>query len=363
MKRIFIFSKATPEELPPVMSLAMSSRDLDMEVHLITQNISDSNRKKLSDEHIHLENLINKKGSSIPGKLLHWYRYRKFAVSILKKNINGTDYIWVSGADTAISIGNKILKKYSFYLQLNELCDDEKLYLFLIRKLVKSACQIVVPEVNRAWIIQVLYKLKRRPCVLANKPHSFDAIFNEDNTIKKVLAQIKTEKSKNKLVIIYQGYITFNRNLTNLLKIAEKYKNSVTVVLMGKDEGALATYRNINPALIYISHINAPNHLLITQACDAGIIVYKPTYLNNIYCAPNKIWEYSRFGLAIIGNNIPGLNAIEEQQMGILVDIDDLEDIDNKMNTLKQRIEEFHENAVKFYNNYNYSAELLKILK
>ena len=43
--RIYIFSKATPEQLPPIIALSMYCIELGYDVQLITQNTSLNNLK------------------------------------------------------------------------------------------------------------------------------------------------------------------------------------------------------------------------------------------------------------------------------------------------------------------------------
>ena len=57
----------------------------------------------------------------------------------------------------------------------------------------------------------------------------------------------------------------------------------------------------------YVSYIPAPYHLEITSYAHIGIVFYRDDCLNKVFCAPNKIYEYSGFGIPMLANNIPGL--------------------------------------------------------
>src|SRR5690606_29023610 len=76
--------------------------------------------------------------------------------------------IWLSSADTAMPLIGKIYQ-YPFILQINELYDKYFIYRYFLKKISKYATSIVVPEYNRANIIQVWYKLDKLPFVLPNK--------------------------------------------------------------------------------------------------------------------------------------------------------------------------------------------------
>jgi hypothetical protein len=43
------------------------------------------------------------------------------------------------------------------------------------------------------------------------------------------------------------------------------------------------------------------------------MLLYAPTELNNVYCAPNKVFEYAYFGLGMIFPNYPGLRPLEKE--------------------------------------------------
>ena len=57
----------------------------------------------------------------------------------------------------------------------------------------------------------------------------------------------------------------------------------------------------------YVSYIPAPYHLEITSYAHIGIVFYRNDSLNKVFCAPNKIYEYSGFGIPMLANDIPGL--------------------------------------------------------
>jgi glycosyltransferase involved in cell wall biosynthesis len=47
-----------------------------------------------------------------------------------------------------------------------------------------------------------------------------------------------------------------------------------------------------------------------TAAADAGVIPYQPTCLNNLYCTPNKLFEFIAAGLPILASDLPEIRAI-----------------------------------------------------
>ena len=103
-------------------------------------------------------------------------------------------------------------------------------------------------------------------------------------------------------------------------------------------------------------YITAPYHLEVTSHAFIGILIYAPVYgtftspLNSIYCAPNKLYEFSHFGIPMIGNNIPGLKyTIESYKMGCCLPFFNAESLKNAITDLTDNYETYAENARRFY--------------
>ena len=71
--------------------------------------------------------------------------------------------------------------------------------------------------------------------------------------------------------------------------------------------------------IIFIPFIKPPFHLEITRTAHIGVLSYFPrpynigSVINPIYCAPNKIYEYAKYGKPMLSNDIPGLHYIFTQ--------------------------------------------------
>jgi hypothetical protein len=359
--KFIIFSKASIQVYPLIISLAYAAKELNFEVEIVTQNINLKLKNELSFNGINVFSIINKEYKLKVLKYIHWYRFAKFA----KKKIlfaEEPSVLWVTGADTAICMGKKTLKKRKFYFQINELYDKLPFYLKHLEKITKLAYKNIVPEKNRAAIFQVWFGLKTQPFVLPNKPFFDDGlILKGENIYKKHIDFLKKEKENNKTIFLYQGHLGNDRNFSKLLEIISK-KNNILVVLMGMDHELLDKYQKICPFIYHIPHIPAPFHLSITKYADIGILVYLPISLNNIYCAPNKIWEYTKYGLALISNNIIGLEDITNMNLGVQFDINDTDEINNQMEVLLSNIKYYQKNSTLFYENLNYKEKLKHIL-
>jgi glycosyltransferase involved in cell wall biosynthesis len=50
----------------------------------------------------------------------------------------------------------------------------------------------------------------------------------------------------------------------------------------------------------------------ITAVADVGIVTYPFHGLNNVYCAPNKVFEYAQAGVPIVATDQPPLRRLVE---------------------------------------------------
>jgi glycosyltransferase involved in cell wall biosynthesis len=70
-------------------------------------------------------------------------------------------------------------------------------------------------------------------------------------------------------------------------------------------------------------HGAVPQHELLrfTASADAGLIPYQATCLNNLYCTPNKLFEYIAAGLPIVACDLPELRrVIGDNGIGLIID-------------------------------------------
>jgi glycosyltransferase involved in cell wall biosynthesis len=93
--------------------------------------------------------------------------------------------------------------------------------------------------------------------------------------------------------------------------------------------------------IVLIDFIEPPNHLQLTANCDVGVILYAPINLNNIYCAPNKIFEYASYGLSQLLPFYPGIENLNRQyNLGSTCDPEDPASIKDALVKLLERDKE-----------------------
>lgn len=346
--KIAILCKGNVSSIPPVINSIIELLKLNVHVHLICGNIEDQTVDYLLsiDKNIFIEKI-----QSSNNKFSKWYNFHRYAWARIKKI--KFDLLWISTGDTALCLGYNI-KKYKYILNILELYDSAPLYKKLLKRMAQNAHKVIVPEYNRACILRVWWNLKETPLVIPNKPQFL--ITEKDLEIENIIQEINSKK-KDRKIILYQGLITPHRKLDILTEVSFKLKDKFFLVLMGPDFDYVDKLRKLNEDLLYIKSIPAPIHLNITEIADIGVVVYDFVDLNNIYCAPNKIWEYSKFGKPMLGSDIPGLKyTIETAGAGVCVDSQNKENIEETLNQLFNNYCEYSTNSQNFYK----SADLEK---
>jgi hypothetical protein len=70
---------------------------------------------------------------------------------------------------------------------------------------------------------------------------------------------------------------------------------------------------------------------------DIGIIPYRPTNLDYVYSAPNKLFEYMMAGLAVAGSDLPVIKEVlQSSGCGLVFNPDDPESIARTINLVMQ---------------------------
>lgn len=358
--KIILIHKAEFHKRPPVISTLSILLELGYEVILITTGISEEWKAKLANKNCQVFTYLPKKNNNVIFKIHDYLSFKKFAYKHIDKFYDNDTIIWVESAYTIVALGDK-LNKYKHILQIQELHESFKFQLRAIAKVIHQSLAVFMPEYNRTVFYQVWFKLQHRPYVLPNKPYFIPTDSELDkleNKYKNLIDIFNTKK-----VILYQGIIDPNRDLSNYIKATKKLGPDFQFVLLGKDYNMVDYYKSIDPTIIHIDFIPAPDYLCFTRKAFIGIVSYNTNSLNNVYCAPNKIWEYSYFRLPMIGNDIPGLKySIYQYKVGVCIDEHSVDSIYQAIKSIDKNYESFTFAATTFYNSINNLETIKQVL-
>lgn len=191
---------------------------------------------------------------------------------------------------------------------------SETIFYGLERLVIGRADAVIAANAARAEIMAVHYALRDTPAVVRNIP----APEPGDPTAEAAPLPGLPPKRPGAFRLVYQGYLAERFHLDRYVRAVAMLGPNFEMVMAGPGPAA--------PALAALAARECPDrvHLLgrvprrflpaILRTGDVGIIVYGNESLNEIHCAPNKVFEYARAGLPSVGNDNPGLRTIIETE-------------------------------------------------
>lgn len=361
MKIVYIL-KTKLHYYPPCVSQIRMINDLgyDIEVLYGTSDISAINL--LEKENICCTKVGNIKADSknLIQKLITYIKFRNAVSNQLKKYDENNTVLWFGTAESVIPLLGK-LKGKKYIVSFLELLDNSKLKLRLLKSIAKNAMATTVCEETRGYIMRYWWNLKNLPYVFPNKPYNLPTeryqVPSIDET-EKVISNIK-----NKKVILYQGIIQNTEEISEVAKALNELNNSYTLLLMGIDKyNSVNKIKEIYKDVIFVNYIPAPLHLEITSYAHIGITFYRDDSLNKVFCAPNKIYEYSAFGIPIIANDIPGLkNTVGKFGAAECIKLNK-DNIIKAINEIEENYSIYSANAKKFFESTDNKDTMKRLL-
>lgn len=271
---------------------------------------------------VYFETIINDTKENKIVKFFKLYSYKKKVERIVENEFKNDSILWLYGNQN-IWLLYKLVFKFKSILYLFETPQLKVGFRYKIlspfldyASTMQNAWKVVCCEYNRAHITKAYFNLAQLPVVIPNKP---------DFDISKLSDSLEDEIEiifRNKKVILYQGIFNYpERRLDELCQSIKYLPEEYIICIMGGEDNnkakLISKYKS--ERVVFLPFISAPKHLEITKKAYIGFLSYFPTQgsienvINTLYCAPNKIYEYSCFGIPMLSNDIPGLSLLFER--------------------------------------------------
>jgi len=196
----------------------------------------------------------------------------------------------------------------AFSLKQKSLLDQRE------RKYVKDCTQIITVSPSFAEVIAHKNNVPT-PQVILNVTVKNNLISDKKRIFNELLNLPKEHK-----IVLYQGGISYNRNLDVLLRgFIQVKKDNVHLVFLGPTEPKLEhtlkkmSGNRLNKNIHFIPPVSQEDLLTYTTSADFGIIPYPPCDLNTKCCMPNKMFEYIQASLPILANDLVEVGRIFNQ--------------------------------------------------
>lgn len=334
VKKVIVISKDDIVSYPPVVSLCNILLDLYITPVLVAPCSDKSLSDRLEKSGVVLYKQPVYKGNRL-SKMFQLFLLKKRSGEILKKEyIEGDTYVWVVQYEL-LAVLSSFISRYDIVAYMLEFRPHKLEWYYKLlfspvgsffEKFIKVK-KVVCCEYNRAIITQYLFGLNKRPYVLPNKPYveerKGEMIALPDDA-KKILSLYSDKK-----IILYQGFIGPDRKLEDFIKAVKSLPEEYVLFIMGADNEYRKSLecKYAGNKVVFMPFIVPPAHMEVTKKAYIGILTYTPSsgdigsVLNNLYCAPNKLYEYSRYGKPMISNDTPALRyAFSQYEAGICVE-------------------------------------------
>lgn len=373
MKHILIYNHDI-QKYPPILTAIKILLSLGKKV-VILGYCSDKNTilNLQSQGVVYHKTIINDIKESKLVKLLKLFTYTQRIKKIVNNEFQKDSLLWIYGNEN-IWLLHQLIFKYKAILYLFEMPALKVDIRYKIvspflnyQKTMQKGWKVVCCEYNRAHITKAYFNLENLPAIIPNKP-DFD-ISKLRDILEEEIQTIFTGKK----VILYQGIFNYpERRLDELCESINYLPEEYIICVMGGNDGNKERLMNKykSDRVVFLPFIGAPNHLEITKKAFIGFLSYFPTQgaienvLNTLYCAPNKIYEYSCFGVPMLSNDVPGLSSLfEKHKAGKAVTQFDAENLAKAILEIESNYHEMKSGSLALYNSINVRSLFQELIK
>jgi len=169
--------------------------------------------------------------------------------------------------------------------------------------------------VNEAIALHYEKLYGRKPMVLLNCADRPAAGFDAES---RELLRKKAGLASDAGVVLYQGWISGERNLTTLVRAAEFLPAGSYLVMIGygaheADLRAIVEGKAWADKVRFLGRVEPEDILPLTAGADVGVIPYLPIDLNHELCSPNKFFEYVQSGVPVVAHDLVFFRGMKEK--------------------------------------------------
>lgn len=259
---------------------------------------------------------------------LRYLKFCKFVKNYFKKS--EFDLFYAHDYYSAGLVGwvHKKFPSVKIVYDAHELCMPEKGKKTGVRDLffynnekwnIKKPNLVICATDERADIMQRHYGLSQKPLPIQNIS---ELTIVDDDFARQLVERCDDFLKSSETILVYAGVLHPGRKIDNLFGIIEKNTSTnLLIVGGGSDEVRLKKLAEERIPGRYCFTGSLPYSYMgvLLSRCDVGYISYPTNNQNNIYCAPNKIYEYASVNLPMIAPENPTIRKFfEEYGIGIV---------------------------------------------
>jgi glycosyltransferase involved in cell wall biosynthesis len=234
----------------------------------------------------------------------------------------------------------------------------ERVWYALERSVIGRADLVIAANSERANAMQEHYELTDIPVVIRNIPSPVMCGSSGSGSFAVIPWQKKTYWA------VYQGVVSYSRGIEGFVDAAAYLPETVGLVIVGGGPDWAHLDARIHEAgwrdrIWLLPQIPRDELQPLLRNCDVGLVSYPFVGLNNILCAPNKIFEYAQASLAVVATDQTPLAAmIQEYGIGGLIGVSDgPQEIAEAIIDAAVRVDEVAENLKRFLDDHSWTDE------
>lgn len=317
--KILMFFRGRIQHLPPLITAAACMAGCGAKVRVLAFGSTEASANYLRGHDVELVLLRNKHPETIIGKVI--LRIEGILRLIWETRKMSPDCIWYHQSHFVFwyHLLPFIHKNAIIVAHSHELDSHVWIRWIFQKALARRADIVITPESNRAWILQQFSSSTAPFFVIPNRSSEDMIPVADGPPCTKVVFREHGGSPKCNRFLIYQGAFMTSRCLTEtILGFKQVPFEDVGLILMGGDPDSqifkdLADLASDDLRIVLLSYIHPPKHLLVTKGCIGGILLYEAVSLNNVYCAPNKVYEYAALGLGMILPDYPCISGVNKE--------------------------------------------------
>ena len=211
-----------------------------------------------------------------------------------------------------------------------------------IEKLFISWTELVItvsPSIQK--IYSKTYKLKN-VSLIRNFPDEMH--ITKSNTLREKLGL-----DENQIIFIYQGMLDKGRGVEMLLDAFDAREDSNAVIVFmgfGAFKGMVESFAARKNNIFFVPAVSYEEIPLYTGSADVGLNSTQPVCLNNLYCLPNKLFEYIHSEIPVLSVPLVDCAAlIKEYGVGRIIQSWDVDSINESIDSMiKEDLSFYREN-------------------
>jgi len=255
-----------------------------------------------------------------------WWAFVRFAQVYRPDVIYAHDfYMTVPGTIAALATGAKLVYD-AHELIIPESAEKmncrARMFYVLEKLCIRYAGVVIAANRERAERMQRHYRLAQCPIVVRNIPAP--PTCTDDLSSRICEFPILPGDA---CTLVYQGVLTCARGVQTFLNAMRYLPDHYHMIIIGTgpDENALSKDMRawgLSDRCHIMGRVPREQLSSLLARCDVGLLCYPYTGLNNIYCAPNKVFEYAQAGLSMVSSDQPPLkNLFDSYGIGAAVDL------------------------------------------